>query len=226
MAQDTIDTGGVIRIAAVSGTLLIVGIIAVYFVFGAWGWLDREHSGDLWSGMESLARVLLPLVLGGFFYLRRRWFRRQFDRLVGKPSDDERAEKETDPAAEEKIALAAKLAENRIRATRRVVMGIGFIVGLVMGFGLAVFAAGAYYDASVAANAADTFFLSTLPAHVGEARAHFWGPITAGLCLTILVFGAKSFGNLLQPPEHELEEPVLSFYFGVVLGVLLFLVFS
>ncbi len=221
MAQDTIDTGGVIRIAAVSGTLLIVALTAIYFVFGAWGWVDRNEPGELWEGMASLARVLLPLVLGSFFYLRRRWFRRQFDQLVGKPADDGQADEETDPDVMEQ----KKLAEERTRATRRIVMGIGFVIGAVLGFCLALFAAGADYGTSPAGDAASISKLAQFANEFDEDLARLLGPLTAGLCLTILVFGPRSFGNLLRPPEQALEEPVLSSYFGIVLGVLLFLVF-
>lgn len=222
MAQDTIDTGGVIRIAAVSGTLLIVGLSAIYFIFGAWGMVDGN--GDTWDGMASLARFLLPLVVGGYLFLRAR-------------------EEKKESAPDEQEAPAEKKDEH-FQLIRRVPRPVFFIAGLILGLSLALFAVGANYAISAAAattndssaaaettnvssTAADTTNISRAAraaAAVGPAWSRILGPITAGLCLAILVFGASAFKNLMQPPSKGLEEPVLSFYFGMVLGVLLYLV--
>ena len=58
----------VIRLAGVSGTLLVVGLIAIYLVFGAAG-LMAPGSGSLGNGLTSLARVLIPFVAGSYIFV-------------------------------------------------------------------------------------------------------------------------------------------------------------
>jgi hypothetical protein len=220
MAQ---KTSTVLRFVAVSGTLAIVALIGIRLVFIAGGLLavsvqsppPEPHpsvtsqaqtdidagaaagsatppaagaaggatsastqisipSVRLWDATQSLARVLLPLVVFGYIFLfQRKWL-------------------------------------PRLRAWNRgVFLGIAFALGVL----LAV----------------------TVDSRIATAVQGRWTsfvPVLAeplvGLSLAMLVFLPESLRDLvlkeISPANPSLEERVLSFYFGLLLGLLSYLV--
>ena len=166
------DTSGVIRFAAVSGTLLIVGLATIYLILMAIGLGDQDRS-FFWDGIQTLARVLLPVVLGAGLLLFFDW---GWLKTAGIPP-----------------------------WVRQLVLGSG---GLALGFGLAY---------------ALKWNSTRVP---WQGFADLW----VGLCLAVLMFSPKSMRGLaglkpLESSEAEREDLVLLIYFGLVLGILLFLVF-
>ena len=208
MAQ---KTSTVLRFVAVSGTLAIVALIGIRLVFIAGGLLavsgqsppPEPHASvtsqaqtdidagaaagsaspstqisipsvRLWDATQSLARVLLPLVVFGYIFLfQRKWL-------------------------------------PRLRAWNRgVFLGIAFALGVL----LAV----------------------TVDSRIATAVQGRWTsfvPVLAeplvGLSLAMLVFLPESLRDLvlkeISPANPSLEERVLSFYFGLLLGLLSYLV--
>lgn len=175
MAQ---KTSTVLRFVAVSGTLVIVGLIGIRLVFVAGGLINEggqpRVGAGFWEAAQSLARVLLLLVFFGYMHL--------FQRKVL-------------PALRE--------------WDRRLFLVVAFVLGLLLA--------------------------AMIDSNVGKELGNGWprylasgAELLVGFCIAMLVFLPESLRDLVQkeisPANPGLEESVLSFYFGLLLGLLVYLV--
>ena len=76
-------TNEAVRYATVYGTLFIVGLLTVYLVFGAMGFLSADKGID-WETARALARILVFPVLGCFFFVfMRPWIEDGLETWLG-----------------------------------------------------------------------------------------------------------------------------------------------